>query len=798
MAPATLALILCCAVLLLPGVPLVPLPASAPGWAGTALLGFVTFAATLVTGVICGWRCAVVPLLAGWCLLSAAHALGQRLPPEHDGMGVVLTGTLCEFPKLKQGVVRFVLEVDSVEDPHEVPPRILVNWYDAAEPPRIGERWRLMVRLRSPRGLANPGAFDFERWLFTGRIGATGSVRPSARNGRIDTPGRACAVARWRGDIAERVRDVVGERPALPYLLGLSVGAYQALPEAEWDLLRRTGTIHLISVSGFHIALLAVPAAILGGVLGQILLMAGVPVVPRLCAALVAMLAGIGYGALAGFTVPTLRAVLMLVVVCGLLLLRRCVRPVQVLMLAALGVLAFDPFAPLTPGFWLSFAGVLILVVGLDCFPAAGTRSGDAARGMARISGATKRAIVSLVLSQVAVTAGLAPLLVLFFGQVPLAGSIANLVAIPLFSLAIIPLALLGALLTVASPALASPLLSAAVASVDLWRRVLVWCADLPFGIWHVPPLRAPDLLLVCIGVAWLLWPRPVPARGVGLLLTAVLLGAGPAPPPYGGLRVSVLDVGQGLSVIVETARHVLVYDAGPSYRHSDAGERVVVPALRALGRSTVDLLVISHADMDHRGGAASVLREFPHATLLGAPTSSGDHPAIPCIAGTHWNRDGVDFAILHPPPEEPVRPRSSNDGSCVLYIRSPGGSVLLPGDIESRAEEELVTANRAPPADLVLAPHHGSRTSSGPGLVAATRPRYVVFTTGYANRWKFPAPEVVDRWRAAGACLLDTAEEGAIRFEAGPGQPLRPVKLFRRDLPRLWRPRPDAPSRCT
>jgi competence protein ComEC len=584
-------------------------------------------------------------------------------------------------------------------------------------------------------------------------------------------------------------------REAAPYVLGLSVGAYQALAAEEWELLRRTGTVHLISISGFHIALVAGPFALVGLLLARGLLALGFSCRPKLWAGWTAVCAAACYGVLAGFSVPLLRSVVMLLTAAILLSLRRAVGAPTIFAAVLLAVLLVEPFAPLVPGFWLSFAGVaiLVLVAADSCFavhPVIRSPPSLCRRVLARFAHACRL----LLLVQMAMTVCLAPLTLLFFGQLPLAGALANLAAVPAFSLVLVPLTLLAAVFAAFSPDAAIPLLVLAADCFDVWRSFLSWCAGLPHAVWYLPAPGFIALLLAATGVLWFLWPRPWPGRALGpLLLLGLLSGSTPAVL-NGGLRIMVLDVGQGLAVLVQTASHALLYDTGPLFRNGDAGQRVVVPVLQSLGIRQLDRMVISHADADHRGGALSVLERYPQVHVAGAAPEGGS--SEPCSVGQAWDWDGVHFEILHPVPDP--APMSDNNASCVLSINASGLRVLLPGDIEAEAEHDLVARGLEGPVDLLLAPHHGSRTSSSPEFVAASSARRVVFSAGHANRWRFPVADVVSRWRAAGACLFNTAEEGALQFELSPGGDLTLARRQRAEASGVWLARPSAAEPCS
>ena len=444
----------------------------------------------------------------------------------------------------------------------------------------------------------------------------------------------------------------------------------------------------------------------------------------------------------------------MVGVVAAALWLGRATSASRVLAAALLLVIALDPWAVLSPGFWLSFAAVAVIFY-------VGTGRSVQPHWLAQWGRV-----------QWAVTAGLAPLLLVLFQQVSLVSPVANAVAIPLVSLVITPLALAGAALPFDWP------LQLGHAILELLMAVLEWLARLPSAVWHQHAPLAWTVPLALAGIAWLLLPRGFPARGLGLVLVLPLFAASPAGPRAGELWITVLDVGQGLSVLARTEKHALLYDAGPAFNAvADSGSRVIVPYLRGEGVAALDALVVSHDDRDHSGGAASVLAAIPVGVLWSS--LSPDHALLeapawraPCRADRRWIWDGVAFEFIHPQGDIPAgRAARANNRSCVLRIEAPGGRVLLAGDIERAAEHELL--RRAPGllrAEVLLVPHHGSATSSAPEFVKRVAPRYAVFAVGYRNRFGHPREDVLARYREAGSELLRTDAAGAIRLRLEPG----------------------------
>jgi competence protein ComEC len=756
--------------------PLLALPATA--WTGLALLAWC----------LRGGPAAIVVLAGGWTLVRADWVLERHLPEMLAGRDVMVSGTICDFPRTDREATRLVLVVESSSadptgHPSELarpltgngllpgPERVHLSWYDDAPALRPGERWQLRVRLRTPRGLRNPGGFDFEQWLFVRGIGATGYVRRSPLNVRLPARGD-CAIGALRSRLAARVETALGAHPAAGHVLGVAVGATHRLGEADWELLRRTGTTHLLAISGLNIAMIAAPFLLVGPLLGRLWRRAaGRPhlgVVPALVAAA-------GYSALSGFAISTVRALAMLCLGAAVALRGRRAQGVELLGAAGLAVVVLDPPAVMSLSFWLSFVAVAWLFVATVA-PEKDTVGAPAARAWH----GTRRAGLELARAQLVLGLGLAPLTLAVFHELSLVAPLTNLLAVPVFSLVVMPLTLLGAALVVPAPALGGLLLGLAADVVALLLTFLRVMAEMPLATWAPPRASAAGLAMGLAGAALLCWWRPVPARPLALLwLLPLLAGTRVARPE---LEVTVMDVGQGLAVLVRTARHALLYDAGPAFGMRDAGESVVLPVVHAAGVRALNALVISHDDQDHRGGATTVLAAHPGALLI-APVGGGlaARRFAPCRAGLEWTWDGVHFRVLSP---DASGWDSDNDGSCVLRVESAHASLLLTGDIERARERRL--AGALEPAGLVLAPHHGSRSSSSEELVAALGPAFVVFSAGHANRWGFPASEVVQRWRARGACLLDTAGAGALVLTAGEGG-WRVTRRERVDGAHLW-----------
>ena len=721
---------------------------------------------------------------AAW---RAELRLADALPSAWEGRDVRVTGVIDELPQPADRGTRFAFAVEHVAPSDAiVPSRVSLAWYSGFAPAatavdvpalRAGERWSLAVRLKRPHGTVNPHGFDVEAWLLANDLRATGYVRKDDANRRVDAfAGRATDyVARAREAIRDRILRALDGRHYAGVIAALAIGDERAIPSAQWLLFNRTGIGHLISISGLHVTFFAtlIGAIVFWAWKRSHALTSRLPA--RKAAAVAGVLAAFGYVLLAGFAVPAQRTLYMLTVAAIGLWLARPGTGAIVWLWALAVVLVYDPWASLTPGFWLSFGAVGLLLY----------------TGAGRIGRVP--ALRAAVGAQAAITLGLIPLMLVLFQQVSIVSPLANAVAIPVVTFVVVPL-------TLASIALPWDSLFVLAHQVFAWLALLLeLLSGLPAAVWqqHAPPLWT--AIAGAIGVLWLLAPSGVPGRLLGVAWLAPLFVVVPLPPSPGAFRVTVLDVGQGLAVLVQTHAHALLYDTGPRYNDTaDAGNRIVAPMLRATGVRALDVLVVSHQDSDHSGGALSLLQTVPVGAL--ASSLSAENAIVSaqrargadaqrCLAGARWTWDGVEFNTLYPFESTYSEPGiKTNDLSCVIRVGGAGGSVLLTGDIEARAESALL-AHDAPAlrSDLLIVPHHGSRTSSTPGFIAAVRPAVAVYTPGYRNRFGHPRPEGVARYAAAGIRAYRTDYDGALSFAFGEPGALTPV-LERERERRYWR----------
>ena len=709
-------------------------------------------------------------LLAGaaWAGLHATWSMDARLPVAWEAREVTVAGRIVGLPEPQARRTRFLFRVDDA-DSQPAPLRgqvVRLAWYDdfgatEAGPRRhlgAGERWQFRLRVRAPRGLSNPSGVDAERYAAAQRIAATGYVRDAGTARRLE-PGRG--IDAWRSRMSARIAAGVPDGHAR-FVQALALGDTRGLDDGDWQALRATGLTHLIAISGFHVGMVAGACALAAAGLWWLVLGLARRVPRPQAAAAAAVVGALAYAAMAGFALPTVRTVLMIAVVVVARLARRHVRLVDGLALAMLAVLLVDPLSLLAAGFWLSFGGVAWLAW---CLPS------------------SLHWAKAFLPAQAVATVGLLPFTAVLFGQASLAGPLANLVAIPWWSLGIVPLSLLGTALEALH----------AGAGVWAWRLAAAcfapsWqmferLAEHRYALWWLPESPAWALWLALAGGFWLLLPRGVPGKSLALLLWLPLLWPDRERPREDEVELMVIDVGQGLSALVRTAHHTLLFDAGPAVAEGfDAGERAVVPALRALGVPRLDALVVSHGDNDHAGGVGAVRDSLPVRAVLAPPGSPVEARAA-CIAGAAWTWDGVRFRFLHPTPHFPYL---GNEAGCVLKVETAHGGLLLPGDIGAVIERGLVHRDAdALRADVVVLPHHGSAGSSDPAFIAAVSPRLALNASGAGNRFGHPRAEVVARWRRQGAEVLDTQSGGALRVWLG-ADGLQ-VRERRHDRARWW-----------
>ena len=723
----------------------------------------------LAVAAVCGWwwlwrrpwccQRGAVWLIA--VVLGLSYSGGRALwlqrtamPAQWEGKDVRVQGVITSLPQASERGVRMEFAIEKVLRAPDtaqptgglaLPPQVTLHWYgDVPEQGlKAGQRWAWTVRLKAPHGSLNPHGMDWELWLWSQGIQATGYVRQGAAQQAPQWMAQTARapLAQWRGKVHARMHPPQDSSAQMHRAYGvvqaLVTGAQSSIHSADWQLFRDTGVAHLVSISGLHITMFAWLAIAVVGAAWRCF--------PKACLWCPAPVAGAwaglalaaAYAAFSGWGVPAQRTVGMLAVVVWLRSRGRQWPWPAVWLLVLTVVVLLDPWSLLQAGFWLSFVAVGVLF-------AAQPREPIKLRGWRR----WREALQRLLREQSIIGLALAPLTLLLFGQISVVGLVANVWAIPWVTLVITPLSMLGVLW----PAL----WTAAAHGVAWMTQGLQAMADWPVAVVHFaqPPWWA-AAAGVC-GCLWLAMPWPWRWRVLGLpWVWPMLLWQSPGPA-FGQFEVLALDVGQGSAVLVRTQHHSLLFDAGPRWsEEANAGERVVVPTLRALGVQP-HAVIISHADGDHSGGAGAVQAAFPQAKRWG-------DGGAPCQAGQQWAWDGVHMQILHP--FEPVASgqRTGNADSCVLQVVSSSGvAALLTGDIGVAQEQALLKQYPHLQAHWLQVPHHGSRSSSSPAWVAQLAPHVAVVQAGYLNRFGHPHPQVEKRYVQAGALWLATPQCGA------------------------------------
>jgi len=725
-----------------------------------------------------------------YSVLIAHDKIAGQISPELEGRDLLVRGTVSDLPDKTADRTRFVLKItDLTELKHSVtkpvtpsavthlPRNIQLSWYKTAPVIAVGQQWQLVVRLKRPHGFSNPGGFDYEAWLYQQDIQATGYVRVNDETQSLNVLlGRDHNIKTWIYQIRQHLSDAIAselpDTPVSGLISALVVGDRRSMDSEQWRVLTATGTNHLMAISGLHIGLVAGLVFFLTGFAWRRIPRFALYVATPKAAAVAAVLAAFGYAALAGFALPTQRALIMVCIAMLAIWLQRPVIPSQVLAAAVIAVLLYDPSAVISGSFWLSFGAVAVIFYTMT--------------GRVLMAGWWwKWGRIQWVIGL-----GLAPVLLFWFQQVPVASPIANFIAVPVVSFVTVPLSLLGSILLLIAPGAAHGILLAAALSLEILWPLLDGLSHFQHSLWFAPQPPFWTLIPALIGLVWLLAPKGIPVRWMGTFWLLPLVLFSPPVIEYGTARFTLLDVGHGLAAVVQTANHVLLYDSGPRYSDQfNAGSAVVVPFLRQQGISALDRAILSHNDIDHTGGYDAISQQIPIHHLMQSTNIPLLRPdAEFCIAGDQWQWDGVTFRVLHP--ASGYEDQRDNNMSCVVQISTQSDKLLLTGDMERQVETQLVkyfsTNDDNLRADVLVVPHHGSRSSSSEQFVQAVTPKYALFSVGYRNRYGLPKIDVVERYQQKGATALYTHSSGAMTMMLGTGQ-LRPPDTYRIEHRHYW-----------
>ncbi len=731
----------------------------------------------------------------GWYIHSNVSALDWQ---NREATDIRVTGTVASIPELSDKRQRFDFTIDAIHTDVKLEKRfagkVKLSWYQVKSRVKIGQHWQFEVRLKKPNGSLNPGGFDYEKWLYQNRILATGYVRHSKFNRPVQRNNSVLlSVTTLRQQIAATLDSILQNYPYKGLVKALTLGIKSDIEHNQWKTFIDTGTNHLIAISGLHIGLMASITWMFVFWLWRLSSFLNSFVPAFYIASGSAFLMACFYAALAGFAIPTQRALIMLGVIFLVAGFKRELPVSYILLYALLTVLLVDPLASLSPGFWLSFTAVAII------FFSVSNRIYNRSTFI--------NSLVNTILMQWRIFIGLIPVMAIFMHQFSLIAPVANFIAIPLMSLVIVPLTLLASMMGI----IYEPF-SAALFVILQWpiKWLLVWLDWVNFPIlsetgmtnsnmvWYLGDPGWFIIMLSMLGSVWLLMPKSIPGRWLGVLLflPALLHSADKIEP--GNVQMTVLDVGQGLAVIIRTANHTLLYDTGDKYSEAfNFADQVIIPFARISAISHFDKVIISNGDKDHAGSINEILATFNVETLY---TSEPDRLVvnqdkfskniITCAQGQSWEWDDVKFQFLAPVAEKKYY--KSNNRSCVLQLTlTSGQSFLLTGDIEKVAEKQLLADYPELEADVLLVPHHGSKTSSSMNFISQLKPEIAVFSYGYRNRFHFPAKTILKRYQSMNIKLFNTTN-GALDINSNISNNSWTIKQYRYSNRHFWHREPE------
>lgn len=711
----------------------------------------------LILGFSCGFA---------WLLVNLTTYTNHQLPKSLENQPIKIQGRVVSIPEYQDHLLSF-----SVKAPY----KLKLDWYLYPSPikaeskknataipqknslPEInpGEKWQFTVKLKRPHSLMNPGSFDYLSWALEEDIQASGYIISAKK----------IAASSWhnlddqlRNYLKNKINFILGGHDLANFIAALTIGVRENITAEQWQILQNTGTNHLIAIAGLHIGFISGLVFFLTSFLWRRL-----PRLPLLIAtprisASFSLLAAWMYATLAGFSIPTIRAVIMISIFMGYIIIRKIVLPWSAWCLALFVTLAFNPLSVLSAGFWLSFSAVALII-----FVASG-KVGSSNRWW------------RLGKIQIALAMGLLPITLLFFHNGSLIAPVANTIAIPIIGFLTVPLSVFGVLTSIFSVTLAKPILLAALLSMQLTWKILTYLAHQP-GFSYPISIQFWQAISMLFSVILLLLPKGLPCKSLAIIFMLPLILLKSPDPKYAQVYLTVLDVGQGLSAVIKTQKHLLIYDTGARYSESyDMGQAVVVPYLQYYHIKSIDKIIISHGDNDHIGGLHSLLLSYPTTDILTSVLKRIPN-SLECLAGQRWQWDGVNFEILYP---DNQHLGLDNNSSCVLRITTGNHQVLLTGDIEKLTENYLLEKNKDKlTATILVAPHHGSKTSSTKNFVNAVNPNFVIFSTGYLNRFHFPNQQTISRYQQLGVKLTNTAYTGAVQFVIGPTGKISAPNLY-------------------
>lgn len=709
-----------------------------------------------------------------WALIFAHYRIYHALPKALEGQTLTATGIVISIPEYHSRRLRFdfLIKKFVTKIPIHYPLRVRLSDYrysNSVNFPQLkkGDVWQFAVRLKRPRAFWSEGSFDYQAALFQQDIQATGYIVDKVPAHLIKASSSYYFIDHLRESLTYNIKESLKNYPLVGLISALCTGIRYEITDEQWQVMRRTGTNHLFAISGLHLAFIAGIIYFITHLFWCRIPNAALVIPASQVAAVLTGCFALFYAALAGFALPVQRALLMLIVFLWVNLLRRNIVSGYAFYYALLIILIYSPFSVLSASFWLSFMAVAFILYS----------------SLGRLKPA--KVWQAWGKTQLSVGLGLIPISLLFFHQISWISFVANLIAIPSIGFIILPMTLLGSFTTLLIPSWGSVLLVLAERLLEfLWQllsvlSMLQWAQYMGFIV------TSWVLVLSIFGLSLLLAPQGFPAKFLSLIYLLPLFFWKPEGPKSGEIWFSLLDVGQGLATVIQTQHHTMVYDTGPS-RPFDTGSAVLLPYLQKKGIQKLDMLMVSHGDNDHIGGAHSLLKQMPVTNIVTSiPKKFLPRYADFCQAKTSWQWDKVNFEIMYPVSNAIYL---GNDSSCVLKISNSQYSILLAGDIEGISESYLVRHIGARLAsNILVVPHHGSKTSSSIAFLNKVQPTVALFSTGYRNQFKFPHKIVLERYQRLQSTIYDTAVDGTITLKLNPSSNNIQIETYRQKYHRFW-----------
>ncbi|CAC9595286.1 DNA internalization-related competence protein ComEC/Rec2 [uncultured Gammaproteobacteria bacterium] len=691
---------------------------------------------------------AILVLGFAWMGVVSTQILSAKIQDNYLNKPILVRGEIVELPEKTSRSTKFIFKASS---PFQG--RLKLTWYShynnktiLAKVPnlRTGESWQLLLKLKHNNGYQNLNSFDYEKWLFYKRINATGYVRTSSDNQRINTDDGAFSIDKVRQDIRYLLSPQIEKKTFGGVINALIIGDRSLIPDAQWSLFKSTNTTHLSVISGLHIGLISGFVFLLVQFLWRYSARLSIMIPAQVIAAYFGLISALLYALISGFSIPTIRAFIMASVVFISIILRRHHDIWQLYGMALILVLLHNPLSVFSVGFWLSFYVVAIIIYG------AGQHQ-------------EKSWLYRLIYIQLLISFSSLPLSIWFFSVTSALSPIANLIAIPIFSFIATPLSLISALLTFSGLTYLSEISFSIVNQSLVYLFVLLeQLQQFDFNQWHYTQTSLIDLALFILLVCVAILPKALKLRWLSVLVLGLMILIPNPKMDDNSVLITTLDVAQGLATVVQTKNHVLLFDTGAKYPSGfNLGGSVIAPYLRAKHIQYLDKIVISHGDNDHIGGLDNILENFKVGEILSSVPEKIQTKALTCQKGQSWQWDGIMFKMLNPEKETSFK---GNNTSCVLKISNKKYSVLLTGDIERKAEHHLVQNNKEElKSTIMLAPHHGSKTSSTQAFLNAVSPSLIVVSSGFNNRFKHPAKTIIKRYQSNGIKVLKTSCSGQI-----------------------------------